>query len=73
MLYGSLWDPEEEVKMNVGAYVDEVGSISFLLVQSTIALGKYNSTHAVYGNCLYIFVKQTSSLMQYIRSPLLLP
>ena len=24
MLYGSLWDPEEEVKNNVKAYVDEV-------------------------------------------------
>jgi len=24
MLYGSLWDPEDEVKKNVGAYVDEV-------------------------------------------------
>lgn len=25
MLYGSLWDPEDEVKTNVGRYVDEVG------------------------------------------------
>jgi hypothetical protein len=24
MLYGSLWDPEDEVKKNVKAYVDEV-------------------------------------------------
>jgi hypothetical protein len=24
MLWGSLWDPEDEVKKNVGAYVDEV-------------------------------------------------
>lgn len=27
MLYGSLWDPEDEVKQNVGAYVDEVARI----------------------------------------------
>jgi hypothetical protein len=27
MLYGSLWDPEDEVKRNVKAYVDEVHSI----------------------------------------------
>ena len=26
MLYGSLWDPEDEVKQNVKAYVDEVCS-----------------------------------------------
>lgn len=25
MLYGSLWDPEDEVKENVRRYVDEVG------------------------------------------------
>jgi EEF1A lysine methyltransferase 4 len=24
MLYGSLWDPDSEVRENVGAYVDEV-------------------------------------------------
>jgi hypothetical protein len=24
MLYGSLWDPEPEVRKNVGEYVDEV-------------------------------------------------
>ena len=24
MLHGSLWDPEDDVKANVGAYVDEV-------------------------------------------------
>lgn len=24
MLYGSLWDPEPEVRKNVGDYVDEV-------------------------------------------------
>ena len=27
MLYGSLWDPEEEVKENVTAYVDEVARV----------------------------------------------
>lgn len=27
MLHGSLWDPEEDVKRNVGAYVDEVARI----------------------------------------------
>lgn len=26
MLYGSLWDPEDEVRKNVKAYVDEVRS-----------------------------------------------
>lgn len=26
MLHGSLWDPEDEVKENVGAYIDEVRS-----------------------------------------------
>lgn len=26
MLHGSLWDPEDDVKENVGAYVDEVCS-----------------------------------------------
>ena len=25
MLYGSLWDPEDEIKANVASYVDEVG------------------------------------------------
>ena len=25
MLHGSLWDPEDDVKKNVSAYVDEVG------------------------------------------------
>jgi EEF1A lysine methyltransferase 4 len=24
MLHGSLWDPEDDVKQNVGAYIDEV-------------------------------------------------
>lgn len=24
MLHGSLWDPEDDVKENAGAYVDEV-------------------------------------------------
>jgi hypothetical protein len=24
MLYGSLWEPEDDVKANVGTYVDEV-------------------------------------------------
>lgn len=28
MLYGSLWSPEEDVKANVGAYVDEVRTIA---------------------------------------------
>jgi hypothetical protein len=27
MLWGSLWDPEEEVKKNVSAYVDEVSLV----------------------------------------------
>jgi len=27
MLYGSLWDPEDEVKTNVKFYVDEVNAI----------------------------------------------
>jgi len=27
MLYGSLWDPEEEVKENVGRYVNEVARV----------------------------------------------
>lgn len=31
MLYGSLWDPELEVRRNVGAYVDEVSFLSFLI------------------------------------------
>ena len=26
MLHGSLWNPEDDVKANVGAYVDEVGA-----------------------------------------------
>jgi len=29
MLYGSLWDPEDEVKANVKAYVDEVRRLGF--------------------------------------------
>jgi hypothetical protein len=29
MLYGSLWDPSDEVRKNVGDYVDEVISIRF--------------------------------------------
>lgn len=31
MLYGSLWDPEPEVRKNVGSYVDEVSCISLFL------------------------------------------
>jgi EEF1A lysine methyltransferase 4 len=33
MLHGSLWDPEDDVKANVGAYVDEVSRLwhSFIL------------------------------------------
>lgn len=27
MLYGSLWDPEDEVKANVEAYIDEVARV----------------------------------------------
>ncbi|KAE9976323.1 hypothetical protein EG328_002664 [Venturia inaequalis] len=27
MLYGSLWDPEQEVRKNVGSYVDEVARV----------------------------------------------
>lgn len=27
MLYGSLWDPDDEVKLNVKQYVDEVARI----------------------------------------------
>lgn len=27
MLYGSLWDPSDEVKENVGRYVDEVARV----------------------------------------------
>jgi hypothetical protein len=31
MLYGSLWDPEPEVRKNVGEYVDEVSCSGFSL------------------------------------------
>lgn len=34
MLYGSLWDPEDEVKSNVRAYVDEVCTISTLTAKA---------------------------------------
>jgi len=34
MLYGSLWDPEDEVRENVKAYVNEVRST----VQSCVSL-----------------------------------
>ena len=34
MLYGSLWDPEDEVKQNVKAYVDEVCINSFVPIYS---------------------------------------
>jgi len=27
MLYGSLWDPKDEIRENVKAYVDEVSSV----------------------------------------------
>lgn len=33
MLYGSLWDPEDEVRENVGRYVDEVGFPLFFQTQ----------------------------------------
>lgn len=32
MLYGSLWDPEDSVKQNVKAYVDEVSSYKFTTI-----------------------------------------
>jgi hypothetical protein len=34
MLYGSLWDPEDEVRKNVGAYVNEVIASSFFSLDS---------------------------------------
>lgn len=33
MLYGSLWDPEDEVKKNVKAYVDEVSFVQAYIVE----------------------------------------
>jgi EEF1A lysine methyltransferase 4 len=29
MIHGSLWDPPDDVRSNVGMYVDEVGLCSF--------------------------------------------
>lgn len=33
MLYGSLWDPSDEVRKNVGDYVEEVSRARFELIK----------------------------------------
>lgn len=39
MLWGSLWDPEDEVKKNVEAYVDEVSLQTHLSSQLSEVVG----------------------------------
>jgi hypothetical protein len=35
MFYGSLWDPEPEVRKNIGEYVDEVSCSGFSLFKAS--------------------------------------
>jgi len=59
MLYGSLWDPEDEVKKNVGAYVDEVKTPHYQLY-STLTDGFVQVARVLApgGKWLYITYRQ---------------
>ena len=56
MLYGSLWDPEPEVKTNVGKYADEVREALFSYVFSSLLTSRLQVARILKPGGVWLFI-----------------
>jgi len=64
MLHGSLWDPEDDVKENVGAYINEVCSSIDCLVARPDLIICTGSTSPEAWRSISVYLLQTAALSQ---------